>query len=180
MTSRSGSRSPRRSANWISARRCRSKWNRARRRGVRRDKRSNPARGALGKQGAIVVKVSKPNQDFRFDVPVIGCETLEVASAAGVRLIAVEAGKTLLLDKEAVISFSRRKAGYDIRLQNMSNRIRAGIVGVGSIGKNHARIYSDLPGVEFSAILDTNPETANAISQQHGVKAVTTSPSSPS
>jgi predicted dehydrogenase len=56
----------------------------------------------------------------------------------------------------------------------MSDRIRAGIVGVGSIGKNHARIYSELPGVEFSAILDTNPETASAISQQYGVKAVTT------
>jgi UDP-N-acetylglucosamine 3-dehydrogenase len=38
----------------------------------------------------------------------------------------------------------------------MSSPIRAGVVGVGSIGKNHARIYSGLPGVEFSAILDTN------------------------
>ncbi|MBV8640302.1 MAG: Gfo/Idh/MocA family oxidoreductase, partial [Verrucomicrobia bacterium] len=55
----------------------------------------------------------------------------------------------------------------------MSERIRAGIVGVGSIGKNHATIYSELPGVEFSAILDTNPETASAISQRHGVKAAT-------
>jgi predicted dehydrogenase len=55
----------------------------------------------------------------------------------------------------------------------MSDRIRAGIVGVGSIGKNHATIYSELPGVEFSAILDTNPETATTISQRHGVKAAT-------
>ena len=55
----------------------------------------------------------------------------------------------------------------------MSSHIRAGVVGVGSIGKNHARIYSGLPGVEFSAILDTNPEAAHIISQQYGVKAVT-------
>ena len=55
----------------------------------------------------------------------------------------------------------------------MSSPIRAGIVGVGSIGKNHARIYSGLPGVEFSAILDTNSETATVVSQQYGVKAVT-------
>ena len=55
----------------------------------------------------------------------------------------------------------------------MSSPIRAGVVGVGSIGKNHARIYSDLPGVEFSAILDTNPEIANTVSQKYGVKAVT-------
>jgi predicted dehydrogenase len=53
----------------------------------------------------------------------------------------------------------------------MSDHIRAGVVGVGSIGRNHARIYSDLPGVEFSAILDTNPETANVISEQYGAKA---------
>jgi UDP-2,3-diacylglucosamine hydrolase len=67
-------------------------------------------RGAsLGRQGAIVVKVSKPNQDFRFDVPVIGCETLEVCSAAGIAVVAVEAGKTLLLDKDAVIALAEEK-----------------------------------------------------------------------
>ena len=54
----------------------------------------------------------------------------------------------------------------------MSGHIRAGVVGVGSIGKNHARIYSGLPGVEFSAIHDTNRETGTAISAQYGVKAV--------
>src|ERR1700676_1852190 len=64
---------------------------------------------ALGKQGAVVVKVSKPNQDLRFDVPVIGCETLEVASAAGVVIIAVGAGKTLLLDKEAVVALAAKR-----------------------------------------------------------------------
>jgi DUF1009 family protein len=58
--------------------------------------------GHLGKGGALMVKVSKPNQDFRFDVPVIGCETIEVAVTAGVKVIAVEAEKTLLLDLEAV------------------------------------------------------------------------------
>jgi UDP-2,3-diacylglucosamine hydrolase len=64
---------------------------------------------ALGKQGAVVVKVSKPNQDMRFDVPVIGCETLEIASAAGVAVIAVEAGRTLLLEKDAVIALAEEK-----------------------------------------------------------------------
>jgi predicted dehydrogenase len=55
----------------------------------------------------------------------------------------------------------------------MSSHIRAGVVGVGSIGKNHARIYPGLPEVEFSAILDTNRETAAAVSTQYGVSAVT-------
>jgi predicted dehydrogenase len=52
----------------------------------------------------------------------------------------------------------------------MSDRIRIGIVGAGSIGKNHARIYAELEGVDFAAVLDTNPETARAISDQHGAK----------
>src|SRR5438552_5672157 len=73
-------------------------------------------------------------------------------------------------------SHGRRKTRYDIRLQTMSRRIRAGVVGVGSIGRNHARIYSDLPGVEFAAILDTNPEAASLICQQHGAKAAAALP----
>jgi predicted dehydrogenase len=54
----------------------------------------------------------------------------------------------------------------------MSSDIRAGVVGVGSIGKNHARIYSGLPGVAFSALLDTNPEIAKEVSQEYGARAV--------
>jgi predicted dehydrogenase len=56
----------------------------------------------------------------------------------------------------------------------MNEFIRVGIVGVGSIGKNHARIYSELPGVKFSAILDTNREAADATSQEQGVPVATT------
>ena len=58
--------------------------------------------GAMGKGRAVVVKVSKPNQDFRFDVPVIGPATIDVAAEAGVIAIVVEAGKTLLLGKEEI------------------------------------------------------------------------------
>lgn len=56
--------------------------------------------GELGRKDAMMVKVSKPNQDFRFDVPVIGPLTLEAAREAKLRAIGVEAGKTLLLEKE--------------------------------------------------------------------------------
>jgi predicted dehydrogenase len=56
----------------------------------------------------------------------------------------------------------------------MNEFIRLGIVGVGSIGKNHARIYSALPGVKFSAILDTNTEAADATSQEQSVPVATT------
>lgn len=58
--------------------------------------------GALGRGGATMVKVSKPKQDMRFDVPVVGPETIRTAAAAGVDLIAVEAGMTLLLGRDEV------------------------------------------------------------------------------
>ena len=59
--------------------------------------------GALGRSGAVMIKVAKPNQDMRFDVPVIGPETISAALEAKIRVIALEAGRTLLLEKEEVI-----------------------------------------------------------------------------
>jgi UDP-2,3-diacylglucosamine hydrolase len=50
-----------------------------------------------------VVKIAKPNQDMRFDVPVIGVKTVEVMHAAGATCLAVDAGKCLLLDGDAII-----------------------------------------------------------------------------
>jgi DUF1009 family protein len=50
-----------------------------------------------------VVKIAKPNQDMRFDVPVIGVKTIEVMRSAGATCLAVDAGKCLLLDGQAVI-----------------------------------------------------------------------------
>jgi len=58
--------------------------------------------GALGRGKATMVKVSKPNQDMRFDVPVVGPDTITVAAAAGVDVVAIEAGKTLLLEQAEV------------------------------------------------------------------------------
>jgi len=50
-----------------------------------------------------VVKVAKPNQDMRFDVPVIGIRTIESMIAAGATCLSVEAGRTLLFDREALL-----------------------------------------------------------------------------
>lgn len=59
-----------------------------------------------GRPGAVVVKVSKPQQDLRFDVPAIGPDTVRVCTAAGVGVLALEAGKTLLLDKDELLSLA--------------------------------------------------------------------------
>jgi DUF1009 family protein len=64
--------------------------------------------GRLGKGGVVLVKVSKPNQDFRFDVPVIGARTLERARESEVKVIACEARRTLLLDRKLVVEQAER------------------------------------------------------------------------
>ena len=56
--------------------------------------------------GFTVVKVAKPRQDMRFDVPTIGRGTLETMLEAGAAVLAVEAGKTILLDQAEVIAFA--------------------------------------------------------------------------
>ena len=58
--------------------------------------------GALGKGSATMVKVSKPKQDLRFDVPVIGPDTITTAAEAGVDVIAIEARMTLILEQSEV------------------------------------------------------------------------------
>lgn len=64
--------------------------------------------GKLAGNGALMIKVSKPNQDMRFDVPVIGLDTIRTAHESRVRAIAIEAKRTLLLEKSAVIEEANR------------------------------------------------------------------------
>ena len=58
--------------------------------------------------GAVAIKVAKDDHDMRFDVPCIGAQTLETCAAAKIRVLAVEAGKTLLLDEEQLADLTRR------------------------------------------------------------------------
>jgi hypothetical protein len=59
--------------------------------------------GKLTKGGFVVVKVSKPHQDLRFDVPAVGVETIKNLRQAGGAALAVEAGKTIFLEQELLL-----------------------------------------------------------------------------
>ncbi|MBN2468581.1 MAG: UDP-2,3-diacylglucosamine diphosphatase LpxI [Deltaproteobacteria bacterium] len=61
-----------------------------------------------GGKGLTVVKVSKPQQDMRFDVPAVGPQTITSMQEAGAAVLAVEQGKTLLIDKEELIAAANR------------------------------------------------------------------------
>jgi DUF1009 family protein len=60
-----------------------------------------------------VVKVAKPNQDMRFDVPVIGIATVEAMTGAGASCLSIEAGRTLLFDRDSLLK-SANQAGIAI------------------------------------------------------------------
>ena len=58
--------------------------------------------------GFVVVKVAKPQQDMRFDVPTVGCTTIENLHRAGGRVLAIEAGKTIVLDQAQTLALADR------------------------------------------------------------------------
>lgn len=58
--------------------------------------------------GFVVVKVAKPRQDMRFDVPTVGCATVESLRKAGGRVLAIEAGKTIVLDQEQTVALANQ------------------------------------------------------------------------
>jgi hypothetical protein len=59
--------------------------------------------GRLAGPGVRIVKVAKPNQDMRFDVPVVGVSTIEAMKEAGADALSVDAGKTLMIDGDAIV-----------------------------------------------------------------------------
>lgn len=58
--------------------------------------------------GFVVVKVAKPQQDMRFDVPTIGCSTIESMHRAGGKVLAIEAGKTIVIDQPETVALANR------------------------------------------------------------------------
>ena len=69
--------------------------------------------GKLGGKGAVVVKRTKPHQDLRFDLPAIGPQTIRTMVAVQASVLAIEAGRTVILDREEVLS-QAKEAGISI------------------------------------------------------------------
>lgn len=60
------------------------------------------------RNGFVVIKVAKPQQDMRFDVPTVGTATIETMRVAGARVLAIEAGRTIILDEDETIALADR------------------------------------------------------------------------
>jgi len=64
--------------------------------------------GELGHGGVVVIKVSKPGQDLRFDVPAVGPRTIEAMTEVKARVLALEAERTILLDRAELLAGADR------------------------------------------------------------------------
>ena len=62
--------------------------------------------GKLGQGDAVVVKVCKPNQDIRFDMPAVGAQTIKVMHESGASMLAIEAGRAIVFDKEEMTALA--------------------------------------------------------------------------
>jgi len=69
--------------------------------------------GGIAREGAVVIKMSKPNQDLRFDVPVVGPRTIRTMIKCQAKCLGVEAEKTLLIDQNTILKLAN-KAGICI------------------------------------------------------------------
>lgn len=106
--------------------------------------------GQLCGGGAVVVKVSKPNQDLRFDVPAVGLNTIETMKKVGATVLAVEAGKTLIFDREAMIEEANR-AGISIVGITKPEDLKS-LKGISSTSRNPSLISEESLGHHSSPV----------------------------
>jgi DUF1009 family protein len=74
--------------------------------------------GALGNGNSIVIKVCKPNQDTRFDIPAVGTQTIDTMHAAGATLLVIEAGKAVVFDRDRMIQLANKYKIGIVAVQN--------------------------------------------------------------
>jgi len=153
--------------------------------------------GKLSKGTAVAVKVCKPAQDFRFDIPAVGVQTIDTMHRSGVKVLAVEAGKTVVFDREEMIALADRlgisvtalgdgkNEQHETRVRGQESKqerqispapcslpkIRVGVVGVGYLGKFHAEKYAQMADVELTGVADTDFSKAQEVAERLGTKA---------
>lgn len=162
--------------------------------------------GLLCREGAVVIKTSKPNQDLRFDVPAVGAGTIEAMKRVGARVLVVEADKTLIFDRERMID-EADAAGITIVVRSGSDptaaipgegsegaiarftpagqtgsriaeilpvppaltrrpgphALRVAVIGVGYLGRFHARKYARLADADLVAVADIDRSRGEGI-----------------
>lgn len=157
--------------------------------------------GSLCGNGAVIIKMSKPRQDLRFDVPAVGLQTINVMKEVNARVLVVEAGKTLMFNFHEMIAeanragicivsmsdaeTTKREEDVESRLirisplhvdqgsQQKKGEIRVAVIGVGYLGTFHARKYATLPETNLVAVVDIVKDRARCVAQEMGTEFLT-------
>ena len=96
---------------------------------------------------------------MRFDVPVVGIATIQAMRAPARHALSIDAGRTLVLDGERTCSSAANEAASRSSAgrggSSVAEALRLAVIGVGHLGRHHARILSTLDGVTLTAVVDT-------------------------
>ncbi len=149
--------------------------------------------GKLCGSGAVVVKVSKPNQDLRFDVPAVGLKTIEVMAEAKAGVLVIEAGKTLTFDLARMLELAnsygisvvslkdgREQESLDTEIDTKTvthitlpsqkdkdpNSVKVAVIGIGYLGKYHVEKFANMPDASLIAVVDVVPERAQEMAEK--------------
>ncbi len=96
-----------------------------------------------------LVKVARGREHLLFDVPVVGLDTIPVMRETGTTALAVDAGRTLMLDRAEMISRANG-AGIAIWWAMTPGRLELAVVGAGQFGRNHCRVVQESPRAELA------------------------------
>ncbi len=126
---------------------------------------------------------------MRFDVPVVGCKTIEVMRRSNATALAIDAGRTLLFDRDQMlraadeagisieafelsVHLDRERAGRGKKEIVTAKTIRVAVVGAGEFGRNHVRVWRETEGAELVGIVDTNRERAEKIAAEFATRVI--------
>ena len=133
--------------------------------------------GHLAGDGVSIIKVAKPNQDMRFDVPIVGLATIQAMRLAGAKVLVDRRGPHADLRSRSLPQVRERGEHCDrgaarpTRPWRRREEMRAAVIGVGHLGQHHARILASLPGVSLAGVVDINKERASKIAGEFGTAA---------
>ena len=104
-----------------------------------------------------LVKASSRRRHLLFDVPVIGPRTIDVMIETNTTALAVDAGRTLLLDREELLAKANAAKIAIVGMEPPMRKLtRVAVIGAGSFGKNHVRVVRENPRAELTFVVDSD------------------------
>ena len=122
-----------------------------------------------------LIKASRGRAHLLFDVPVTGVTTIETMIETQTTALAVDAGCTLLLDREEMLDSGKRRRHRNRRPPAYMTALRVAVIGAGAFGRHHVRAIKQLQQSDLVAIVDLDRDRAQQLANEYGSRAFGTS-----